>query len=359
MTTPAKSAKFTKQLAAYREEIDAALDNFFKSQAASEILARTKHGPQSFEMLRQFALRPGKRLRGALAIFTYESLSGQQNPSIINAALAMELVQDYLLIIDDVMDRSDLRRGQPTIHELIKKELGPDEHHANMLAINIGLLASHMAQSVLLEVTESAERLVAASKVLQENIAITAYGQIDDLYNDLQASAGEDEIINLYQRKNSYYSFVSPMLLGAALAGRSDTVSASQIAAIGLPAGVAFQLQDDILGLFGDESVTGKSSSDDLREGKFTLLVMYALEKAGAKDAARIRRALGNPGLTKAEAREVRTIIERCGALEKTRQRAQDFCVRSKEAVTSSTIFDEPNKQFLLQLIEFVVNRKV
>ncbi len=360
MSTKTQTATFEQTLKNYRAEIDQALSDFFKKEANSEILAQTEHGKQAFERLGEFALRPGKRLRGALAMFVYGSLTDKPNPSIINAALALELVQDYLLIIDDVMDRSKKRRGKPTVHELIlaKDLAGKDRHLANMLAVNTGLLAAHMAQSVLLKVDEQPQNLINASDVLQRNIAVTAYGQIDDLYNDLNAAADEDQTISLYQRKNSYYSFISPMQLGAALAGRSDALAAAEIADIGLPAGVAFQLQDDILGLFGDEETTGKSSSDDLREGKYTLLILYALKRADAKGAEKIRHALGNQELTAFEAEQVRSIIRDSGALQEVAAKAQQFCTKSKEALISSTVFDEPSKQFLTQLVEFVVNRK-
>lgn len=350
---------FTQIIKDYRSKIDGGLADYFNSSQAKLGLDLQAHEQEAFNYLREFSLRPGKRLRGSLALFAYEYFSGKDSAPVINAAIAVELVQNYLLIIDDVMDHSTSRRGQPTVHELIGEKLGDiDGHLAGMLAINVGLLASHMAMTTLLRLNEPASNLNEAARILQRNIGITCYGQIDDLYNDLLNDADEAQIIRLHELKNSYYSFIGPLQLGAAMAGAGNDKAMKEIERIGLPAGVAFQLHDDILGLFGDEKSTGKSTMDDLREGKFTLLIRYTFERATKNDAATVRRVLGDKNLTREDYQAVKEIVERCGALAAVADRAAHYSHLAKEAVTSSTIFNEQSKKFLLDLIDYVVSRK-
>lgn len=343
----------------YRQRISEALQRYW---AAAQPLAGqrlTVPEKQALNYLKEFSLRPAKRIRGSLTLFAYERLSKKDNPSIINAALAVELVQNYFLIIDDVMDRSETRRGGPSVHWQIMKDAKTSEHLANMLAVTVGLMASHLAQLKLLEVDEKAQNLIEASRILQDNILVTAYGQIDDLYNQLGRDSKEAEIITMYERKNSYYSIINPLAVGAALAGKYDAKTLSQIEKIGRPAGVAFQIQDDILGMFGQEEVTGKSANDDLREGKLTLLMLYTLERASSEQAALVRRVLGNQTASASEIERVKDIVKTSGALEAAAKKANDYAGQSKKELASATIFDSQAKEFLSNIIGFLVSRKV
>lgn len=344
----------------YRQRISVAMEQYWATaQPPASLPLMTVPEKQAFSYLKEFSLRPAKRIRGGLTLFAYERLSKKNTPSIINAALAVELVQNYFLIIDDVMDRSETRRGGPSIHQQIRKDSKASEHMANMLAVTVGLMASHLAQLILLEVDEKAQNLIEATRILQDNILVTAYGQIDDLYNQLGRGPSEADIIGMYERKNSYYSIINPIAVGAALAGKYDAKTLRQIENIGRPAGVAFQIQDDILGMFGQEGITGKPASDDLREGKLTLLMLYTLERVSSKQAALVRRVLGNQAASASEISEVKDIVRQSGALEAAAQKANYYAGQSKKELASATIFDNQAKEFLSNIIDFLVSRKV
>ncbi len=349
---------FSVQLDNYRQLINQGLEDFFKSAKPKLGERLNANEKAALGYLEEFSLRRAKRLRGALTIFTYEQLAARPNPSIVNAGLALELIQSYLLIIDDVMDQSDLRRGKSSLHKLISDDnKAGDEHLTEMLAVNIALLAAHFAQLTLLEVDEEPDRLNQASKFLHQNVALTAYGQIDDLYNHIKSSPKEAEVIKMYEKKSGYYSFVGPMQVGAALAGQYSIKSAAELSSIGIPAGVGFQVQDDILGLFGDEQTTGKSAADDLREGKLTLLIYYALQLASKKDQMVIKKLLGNKSVSSLDVERLRSIVQKSGALDGARRKAETSIGESKKAILSSTIFSDEAKLFLCNLLDFVIKR--
>lgn len=343
----------------YRLDIDKAIDDYFSSSKPSLGLTLGKHEQRALDALKEFSLRPGKRIRGSLALFSYDHFSSKQNPSIINLAIALELIQNYLLIIDDVMDRSSSRRGEPSLHKIFESQGVANEHIAQMMAINVGLLAQHMASSLLCTVNEDPDDIRLATAIFHKNIAATGYGQFDDLINTQIGVLKESELLRLYELKASYYTFVNPLQTGAILAGRHEPQLMKHIEKIGLPAGVAFQLQDDILGVFGAEEQTGKSNLDDLREGKITLLILYTLERAAEGQKEQVRKALGNKKLTADEHKSVQSIIEESGARGRVEEKAKSYCREAQEQILSSKYFDAQAKDFLLELLNYVVNRKV
>src|SRR5579862_8379396 len=230
-------ADFSETLAAYRQAIDKGMAKYFASKDSGLGLALGVYDKKALAYLKEFSTRPGKRIRGALAVFAYETLSGKQNPDAIELGIAVELIQNYLLIVDDVMDSSATRRGKPTIHKLFEKDYKTSEHEANMLAINVGLIAQHMASYLLCSVDENPRHVADAMKLFQRNIAATCYGQLDDLFNNI-LTLSHDELMHMYEYKNSYYTFINPLQLGAVMAGRGNKKILDQIVEIGLPAGV-------------------------------------------------------------------------------------------------------------------------
>jgi geranylgeranyl diphosphate synthase type I len=356
----------SEQLAHYKALIDKALNERLGKYLAT--LQKPDISPadkEAAQLLVKFAQNPGKRLRGALAWYTYENMAKKPNPDTgANLAVAMELIQDYLLIIDDVMDRSEKRRGQPTIHQTYLSRLSKyvqDDclHLANMMAVNIGCLAQHLANSFILECLEPAENLKNALTILHDNIKLTCYGQIDDLmsvYSPTMPSV--DTIYSIYRAKSSYYTFINPIQMGAAMAGCYDEKLMQDIIAFGRPAGLAFQIKDDILGMFGNSQETGKPNLDDLREGKRTLLVTYAMQMSNPSQKAEIKKHLGNSKLTKNNFLKVRKIIETCGAKDKTEQEAINNARQAVKLLGAASTIKPEMQTFYSAIIEFSVNRK-
>jgi geranylgeranyl diphosphate synthase type I len=311
----------------------------------------------AFEKLREYSLRPSKRVRGALTAFAYDQAAGTRlGASGVRAGVAIELAQSYLLIIDDVMDRSETRRGRPSVHELYRKEHN-DEHAANMLAINVGMLASHALNLMLSSVDENPKRVVQAMRVMHRYLGITGFGQLDDTYQRIGREVDEQAIIRKYTFKSSYYTFVNPAQIGAILGGVSDEKQLEEMEAFGVPAGIAFQLHDDVLGVFGDTAATGKSALDDLKEGKYTLLLHHALEHAGKADVQTLKQAVGNPALTMRDMQRIQGILEQCGSKAFVGDRAAWYARQAKAALKVSTFWSDQAKAILASLIDYSITR--
>ena len=317
--------------------------------------------PQShwaLQELTDYVRRPGKRLRGSLAAYTYDYLKGNSAPSkqALQLGAVLELLQNYLLIIDDVMDQSPLRRGQPTVHVLYKSAY-PDAtlHEADMVAINVGLLAQHIAGMVLTEIEEKADNIQTVNRIIHRNIATTGLGQIDDLYEQISRKVSTADIERKHLLKSAYYTFINPLQAGFALAGVSD--SKNDIVKYGGPAGTAFQVHDDYLGIFGDDTETGKANLDDIREGKYTFMVQYTLSHAETEDVAKLTRILGNERATAADLLLVRDIFTKIGAVEANRRLEKESVAAAVVAAESSDLWSKDFAGMLVDLVAYSVER--
>lgn len=313
------SDSFKGQMAAYKQAIDADI-----AQYASHIRAITheqygKHGAAVTEALLDLLERGGKRIRGTLAMVAYEMCGGRDHRMILRAATALEMIHVYLLIIDDIQDRSLLRRGQPTVHDVLSSYhltqgfKGDSAHTGMSLALNAALTANHAAQMLLAGLQVDDELRVKVLGIVNQAVLVTGYGQTSDIVNELTGEATVDDIERTMEWKTAYYTVLNPLCVGMVLAGMGceDTDAIRKFA---IPAGKAFQITDDIIGIFGDSAATGKTAMDDIREGKQTLLTAYALTHASAEDRAFLQDCLGDRDLTAEGFARCVAVIERCGA---------------------------------------------
>ncbi|HUD03699.1 MAG TPA: polyprenyl synthetase family protein [Patescibacteria group bacterium] len=350
-------------LATYKNIIDQAIAVAFNDYEAYWKSQKTSlYSMEALGYLREFSTRPGKRLRGALAWYIYQALANKpKDQTGINLAVAMELIQNYFLIIDDVVDRSAMRRGQPAVHVLYSKKYKDatnDNHLGNMLAIFIGSLAQHLANDVILSCKELPEKITSSLKLLHENVIKTCFGQIDDMlsvYNEKTIS--KETIYKIYEAKSSYYTFINPMQIGMAMAGYDDQKIFESIKGFGIPAGIAFQLKDDLLGMFGDSTETGKPNIDDLREGKQTLLVAYTNEMTDKRGRDLLEAALGNQTVTAKDHKAVCKIMVACGAKARVESEAKKATLAAKKAITNIPIFDKNTKLFYSGIVDYVISR--
>jgi len=347
-----------KQLEPYKSAIEAELAAFLGRAPELFDIEVSEQGRQAFEHLREYCLRPGKRIRGILAALAYDTAAGT-NKAVpgLQLAVVLELLQSYLLIIDDVMDRSTLRRGQPTVHELYADEVA-DRHTANMLAITVGYLAQHLANLQLAEIDVPAEQRQRAVAIIHRNIGITGLGQLDDLYQSIGREVSEASVIAKYRQKSSYYTFVNPLQSGFALAGQDAEPIMAAIAAFGIPAGIAFQLHDDFLGIWGDAAKHGKSNLDDIQEGKYTMLVQYALTHASPSDKDRLSHILGNEAASEADLQVVQQIFIDSGANDYCQQQIASQVAAADAALQKQAFGDEELSATLHDLLEYAVMRE-
>ena len=302
-----------------RDRVGHALEDFLGQQRA--VLGGI--GPDMLPWLDAIAelLAGGKRLRPAFCYWGWRAAGGGDRPEIHAAAASLELLHASALVHDDVMDASDTRRGQPSVHRRFAARhsaggwRGSADWFGTGTAILIGDLLLGWADQLFHASGLPQAALRRGQPVLDAMRAEMICGQYLDL---LGQSAGDGTVagaLRVIRYKSAKYTIERPLHLGQALAGGADGPTAAVGTGYGIPLGVAFQLRDDVLGVFGDPARTGKPAGDDLRDGKRTVLVAIARDRATAAQRELLDRRLGDRLLDEAGAEEIRAILVGTGAL--------------------------------------------
>jgi geranylgeranyl diphosphate synthase, type I len=355
---------FEQKIASYKKRIDADIAAYSKNLHSRTAEQFGLHSAIATTAYTDILSRGGKRIRGGLTMLAYEMFGGTDSTVAIQAARAIEMVQAYLLIVDDIADRSPTRRGGPAAHMLLKnwheqERLKDDaQHFGESIAVNAAMLGNHAAVALITNLDVADFIKVKALNTLNQNLIVTAHGQFNDIFNEVIESDDTESIENVLVWKTAYYTFVSPLQFGAELAGVTNG-KLDTLAEYGLHAGRAFQIGDDIVGTFSDEQQSGKSPHDDIREGKRTLLVAYALKKAEVADAHFLRQCLGNQNLTSAEFDRCKIIIRESGALDYAKKEAQKSAQAAIAVLDTKTDgWDADGVEFLRELVQSFVTRK-
>jgi len=307
----------------------------------------------------------GKRLRGAFLYYSYLMFGGKNKKEILKTTPFIELTHTYLLVHDDIMDNDDLRRGQQTLHKIYRDEhinkykKGDAAHFGESIAICGGDILSHIALRVMVEADFPSEYKLRALQKFHNQILDTAYGQVLDVFSTVFDNVSENYALKVHLYKTAKYTYENPLFLGAILAGAcdDDLMHLSQYA---IPAGIAFQLQDDILGMFGDVEKIGKPADSDLKEGKQTPLLIYALKHATPKHKEFLLRALGNQKITKRTLETVKKIIINTGALDYTKNLAQKFVKEAKIVLQNNSVkWEKEGRKFLEDIADYMINREL
>ncbi len=218
----------------------------------------------------------GKRLRGAFVYYSYLMFGGKDIDEILKVSAVFEILHSYLLAHDDVMDKSSVRHRKPTLHKIYQnkiKEVKPfyrdSRHFGESIAINIGDVLSHLSSYTLANTNFDAENKIRVFSKYNREFTDTGYGQIIDIYGEVKDDVDEEYVMKVHYYKTGKYTYETPLHVGAILAGAKDE-DLKALTEYAIPGGIAFQLQDDILGMFGDEYRIGKPANSDLKEGKKT-----------------------------------------------------------------------------------------
>jgi geranylgeranyl diphosphate synthase, type I len=269
-------------------------------------------------------LAGGKRLRPAFCYWGWRAAGGEDGPPILTAAAALELLHASALVHDDLMDASDTRRGQPSVHRRFAGVhvdsgwRGPADAFGAGAAILIGDLLMAWTDELFTSSGLPPASLRRGQPVLDAMRAEMICGQYLDLLGQAAGDGTVDSAMRVVRYKSAKYTVERPLQLGVALATPPAGVGPAVEQACrgyGIPVGVAFQLRDDVLGVFGDPALTGKPATDDLREGKRTVLVAVARERAGPAGRALLDRLLGDRLLSEDSAAQIRSIMVETGAL--------------------------------------------
>lgn len=355
---------FKKNLDRYKKLIDADLEEYSKELTSATHEQFGDYSGQAMEVFCDVLSRGGKRIRGALTMLAYEMYGGTDQGVAIRAARIMEIVQTYLLVVDDVYDRSQTRRGKPSAHVMFeqkhkKNHWKDDSHHfGETIAFNCGLIGNHIAMTEVAKLPVNSEIAVRALLLLNTNLQITGEGQANDVFNEVVETVSKEQVDNVLIWKTAYYTFVNPLQFGAVLAG-VENGELDRIREFSLAAGRVFQITDDILGTFGNEFESGKSPMDDLREGKRTLLTIHALQHAAREDGYYLKLMMGNRDLTMSDFNRCKEIISSAGSLEYAKSEAH---ISADHAMSLAHIaWGEKNPHqaaFLIGLIEYLLTRK-
>ncbi|MCW2505631.1 MAG: polyprenyl synthetase [Actinomycetia bacterium] len=285
----------------------------------------------------------GKRLRPAFAYWGWRGAGGEDGPEIVRAVAALEWVQACALIHDDVMDGSDTRRGQPAMHRRFEAHhraagwRGDPANFGTAVAILLGDTSLIWADDMLNTSGLPPEALLRAQPVYDEMRTEIMAGQYLDLLTQVTADSTVERAMTVVRYKSAKYTIERPLHFGAALAGAPAELTAAY-SAYGLPLGEAFQLRDDVLGVFGDPAETGKPAGDDIREGKRTVLIAKALARATEAEAALVETHLGDPQLGPGGVDAVREVISTSGALAETEKLIAELTDRALTALHSDLI---------------------
>src|SRR6202035_1327853 len=289
---------FSALLDGFRSKLDRELASWLgaKRAAAAGEAGRASEGPEILALIdgvEELMTHGGKRLRPALVSYTYRACGGTSDGAVLPLALATEFLHTYLLIHDDIMDHAEVRRGQPSAHARFREAhrshgwRGDAGDFGASAAILEGDLAHTWAVElfggVLVEGERAAELRRCFSDMCQEVIGGQYLELLVALRRATEQQAGEDELLRVLRLKSGRYTCERPIQLGGILAG-ADAATLAALSRYGGAVGEAFQLQDDLLGMFGDEEAVGKPVGADLKEGKFTFLVYHALRAASPEE---------------------------------------------------------------------------
>lgn len=289
-------------------------------------------------MLRNMLAAGGKRIRPLLCVTGWAAITDRTPPPVVwRVAASLELFHAFALIHDDIMDKSDTRRGRPTAHRALAAH---HQHHpdADALGVNTAILLGDLALGSSYELLHGDDtRLHRAWKVLNVLRTETLTGQYLDLTAAGGPAAGVDTAWRIIRYKTAKYTIERPLQLGAALAD-ADPARLRSLSAYAIPLGEAFQLRDDLLGVFGDPARTGKSTLDDLREGKHTVLTATARATATPAQRQTLDNLLGDPSLDRTAADALRTVLITTGAPAAVEQMITDRVHAAQQALGSGTL---------------------
>ncbi len=349
-------------LKAFKENFDKEFVSYLNKKV-SESKKISPHVSEIVSNIRELATRGGKRVRPAIMYYSFLGYGGNSisKDDLLKATTSIEISQSYLLIHDDIMDQDDLRRGGKTIHKIyfdkyLKDVPGDNlQNFSNSMAILSGNVASIFSLAVFDDLVLSAEIKCRLLNELNRTHLLVNYGQVLDIMSIIDNGFSKKDLLKIHEFKTSIYTFTGPMRMGAILAGAVQE-EIDKIEKFTLPLGIAFQLQDDILGMFGDEEKLGKPVTSDLSEGKKTLLILDALKNSDDKDKKTILSLLGNPRVSVADVEKVKKIVVDTGSLDKSKKLAKQFVEKAEDGLEGLAVSGK-GKEFMKSIADYMIRR--
>jgi geranylgeranyl diphosphate synthase type I len=342
----------------YKPEILAHLNSTLEKMPAL-VPFKNRWSDDVFKRFEEFS-QNGKMFRGALFLFTCKMLGEEITDDLLDIAAAIEILQSSILIHDDVMDNDRKRRNIDTVfvqyEDLLKKENINDAAYAGKnLAICMGdigffLLYEIIASTHLPDETKTTIIFTLSREILQVGIA-----QMSDCTNTVGKPETEAEIISLYTHKTARYTISLPLMLAAIVSKQSKEVI-EQLSTLGECVGIIFQIQDELLGLFGDEEKTGKEVGSDIRENRKTLYKTYLYEASPAEEKEKLNAIFGSNAISQYDIEFIRSSVKSKKIYEKIKELEKEYTHISDTIVDSLSI-DKDSKEELKKFIGYMSSR--
>ncbi|MFD5225847.1 polyprenyl synthetase family protein [Microbacterium sp. NPDC058342] len=299
-------------------------------------------------------LTGGKRLRARFCHAGWSAASpaaGADRQALWGLCAALEIFQSAALVHDDLIDNSDTRRGRPAAHRALQSSHrdagwhGDAEAFGRSAAVLLGDLLVAWSDDLLEEALVGHPHAAATRAEYARMRRDVTVGQLLDIAEESAWGVHPPEALleralRVASLKSARYSVVEPLLLGATLAG-ADAALLAHLRAFGHPVGMAFQLRDDLLGVFGDPELTGKPAGDDLREGKRTALIALARAQLSAPERTALDSALGDPGLSAAAVHELQGLIGRTGAPRELERMIAQYTAEAEAALDAADLLPD------------------
>ena len=286
----------------------------------------------------------GKRIRPSLLILAYQAIGGKEVDKVISIATAVELIHNWTLVHDDIIDESEMRRGVPTVHVKWDKNTALLTGDALNNLAYLSLVRSDVNEGIIRKIVEI--------------ISVTSLELIDgemmDIDFEKRVDVSEDEYFIMIKKKTG--SLIKSAVKIGAILGTNDERKIKALEEYGELVGIAFQIQDDILDITGDKGELGKDIGRDIKEGKRTLMVIHALNNANPNDANRLIRILSNRNVSKEEVQEAIDILKKSGSIEYAQQILIKLVREAKEVL--NVLPETEYKKALSELADFIITRR-
>lgn len=353
--------EFKSELQKLKKEVDREIE-IYLNYVIEETEKTDFFVASTMRYFKKTILAGGKRIRPIMMYWGYIAAGGKDCKEIIKASISIELIHAFLLMHDDIIDRDDLRRGKKTVHakyrDYHKRFLqGNDSDHFGIsVSIVLGDLVYSLGNRVLFSSKFDSEIIVRALNKMQNIVGLTCIGEVQDVYMEYSKKTTEKDILSMYENKTARYTFDGPLKLGAMLAGANDRFC-DQLSTFTIPVGVAFQVRDDILGVFGSEKKTGKPVGSDIAEGKKTLLVSRAYKKADGKQKKILNSLLGKKDLTKSDVVTFQNVLVETGAKTEAEE-YMDKLISDAHTALEKANLPKDARAFLYSLASYLNNRE-
>ncbi|MFH0853539.1 MAG: polyprenyl synthetase family protein [bacterium] len=315
---------------------------------------------EGFHQLEEFTMRSAsKRIRAYLVKLGYQS-SGKRPPKkLADISAAVELIHSYLLIHDDIIDRDELRRGGPTVHEAFRRKLSGSTQERRFrgvaLAILIGDYASNLAYKVFIKSTWPDDKIrQSLDEVYKNLLEYTLVGQFMDVEQTWQRRVNSKLVEKIAEYKTAYYTFNGPLQIGAVFAGASQSTRRT-LTKYSVPVGIGFQLVDDIIGFIGSKE-SGKSSND-IKEGKISAIILKARKYLKTKDRKKLDLLIKKEHRNTREVDQIRSLVGQTPALSFIKKQAINLAQKGKTTIARSRHINKKCANMLSVISDLSVNR--